>query len=178
MRIISQSDELEIFNTLALRDLIDFKWNQFGMRHHLVGCMMHMCQIGILIFYVIFIYINNRLCTSSEYTDSTTGEIKYRMDCEDNPYAIILLGGIIYPLIYELLVMIKKGFFNYIGDLSNIIDVLYIVGSIAMSISHLLMTPFDIFSKIIMIFVIMLSITRTFKFMRIFSDFSPIVTML
>ena len=100
------------------------------------------------------------------------------MVCEDNPYAIILLGGIIYPLIYECLVMVKKGFFNYISDLSNIIDVLYIIGSITMSISHLLKNPFDIFSKIIMIFVIMLSITRTFKFMRIFSDFSPIVTML
>ena len=69
MRIVSQSSELEIFNTLSLKDLIDFKWNQFGMRHHLVGCMMHMCQIGILIFYVIFIYINNRLCTSTEKID-------------------------------------------------------------------------------------------------------------
>lgn len=50
----------------------------------------------------------------------------------------------------------------------NLMDVLYIIGSIAMSISHLVNNPFDIVSKIIMIFVIMLSIIRTFKFMRIF----------
>mgnify|MGYP000034971112 CR=1 FL=1 len=47
-----------------------------------------------------------------------------------------------------------------------------------MSISHLLLDPFQEVSKIIMICVIVLSIIRTFKFMRIFSDFSPIVTML
>jgi hypothetical protein len=57
-------------------------------------------------------------------------------------------------------------------------DLAYIFGSIGMSISHLMLNPFDIVSKIIMILVIVLSIVRTFKFMSIFKDFSPIVTML
>lgn len=60
----------------------------------------------------------------------------------------------------------------------NLMDVAYIAGSIAMSISHLIYDPFNIASKVIMICVIMLSIFRTFKFMRIFQSFSPIVTML
>ena len=55
---------------------------------------------------------------------------------------------------------------------------LYIVGSIGMSVAHVIIDPFQLLSKVIMISVIMLSIVRTFKFMRIFKDFSPIVTML
>jgi len=43
MGLIAHSDELDIFNTKSLIDLIEFKWNQYGMRHHFVGCMMHMC---------------------------------------------------------------------------------------------------------------------------------------
>jgi hypothetical protein len=143
------------------------------MRHHLVGCMMHMCQICILIFYVDFIYINNKLCESVIKDDGT-----YEMICGDNPYAIILLGGIIYPFMYECIQIVKRGFTVYIKEANAIVDILYIFGSIAMSISHLVNDPFNIASKIIMIAVIMLSITRTFKFMRIFSSFSPIVTML
>jgi hypothetical protein len=96
MKIIAQSEELDIFNTISLQDLIEFKWNEFGMMVHLVGCMMHMCQIAILIFYVHFIYIENHLCKSV-----ITGK-ENKMECEDNVYAIVLLGGIIYPFIYEI----------------------------------------------------------------------------
>lgn len=52
MRIITQSEELDIFNTESMTDLIEFKWETFGMSHHLVGCLMHMLQIIILIVYV------------------------------------------------------------------------------------------------------------------------------
>ena len=99
-------------------------------------------------------------------------------ECDDNPYAIILLGGIVYPFFYEILQSFKQGFRSYFSDMSNMANLLYIFGSIAMSISHLIDDPFSVQSKIIMIFVILLSIVRTFKFMRIFRDFSPIVTML
>jgi len=75
--------------------------------------------------------------------------------------------------------MVKKGFVAYLFNLNEvIIDILYILGSIGMTISHLLTDPFHIASKIIMILVILLSIIRTYKFMKIFSAFSPIVTML
>ena len=67
---------------------------------------------------------------------------------------------------------------NYFTQIKNWGDVLYILGSIGMSVSHIVLDPFELISKVIMISVIMLSIVRTFKFMRIFKDFSPIVTML
>jgi hypothetical protein len=68
------------------------------MRMHVVGCMVHLAQLGILVFYIDFIYINNYLCTS-EPVDGEDG--KTELVCKDNPYAIILLGGIFYPFCYE-----------------------------------------------------------------------------
>jgi len=136
--------------------------------------MMHMCQIAIVIFYVDFIYLENNLCATIVDENGIEGEPV----CEDNPYAIILLGGIFYPFCYNLIQSAKNGVFNYVTNLGNWADILYIFGSIGMSISHLIMSPFHIISKLIMIFVIMLSIVRTFKFMRIFASYSPIVTML
>lgn len=100
MKIIAKSDELKIFKTISLKDLIEFKWNEFGMMVHLVGCMMHMCQIAILIFYVHFIYIENHLCKSE--TTTMNDKKSTKMQCEENVYAIVLLGGIIYPFIYEI----------------------------------------------------------------------------
>ena len=131
---------------------------------------MHVAQIGILVFYIDFIYINNELCSTDKVTSL--------MVCKDNPYAIILLGGIFYPFMYELVQCFKVGVCAYITSFKNWGDMLYIFGSIAMSVAHLVLDPFRLVSKVIMIAVIMLSIVRTFKFMRIFSSFSPIVTML
>ena len=90
-------DELDVFNTDAMTDIIDFKWDAYGMRTHLVGAIMHMAQLGILVFYIDFIYINNYLCESKEVEGSNTRKLV----CKENPYAIILLGGIFYPFCYE-----------------------------------------------------------------------------
>ena len=123
-------------------------------------------------FYIDFIYINNYLCESKEVDG------KNEPVCKDNPYAIILLGGILYPFVYECVQLWRQGFVAYFTSLKNWGDVLYIFGSIGMSVAHVVINPFQLISKVIMIMVIMLSIIRTFKFMRIFKDYSPIVTML
>ena len=162
-------EELDVFNTEAMTDLIDFKWESYGMRSHLVGCMVHLAQLGILVFYIDFIYINNYLCETNADNE---------LVCKDNPYAIILLGGILYPFVYECVQLWRQGFWPYFTSVKNWGDVLYIFGSIGMSVAHVVIDPFHLTSKVIMISVIMLSIIRTFKFMRIFKDYSPIVTML
>lgn len=67
---------------------------------------------------------------------------------------------------------------DYLSDSRNISDQLYIWLSILMTFLHVFMRPNDLISQIVMILVIMLSINRTFKILRIFKSFSPIVTML
>ena len=91
---------------------------------------------------------------------------------------MILLGGIVYPFCYESTRMVKTGVWDYLTNPANYFDILYIFGSILMSLLHITVDPFQILSKVVMIIVILQSIVRTFKCMRIIELYSPIVTML
>jgi len=72
----------------------------------------------------------------------------------------------------------KQGILNYFCNIANYFQLFYLLASISQSIFHLILGPFEPLSKLIMVFVIALTIKRTFSFMRIFQDYSPIVTML
>ena len=126
-----------------------------------------MVQIIILIIYVNYVYINGSL----EVT--TDGKL-----INGNPFAYVLLTGIIYPMCYSIIQCMKTGPGEYLMDYGNWFDIFYIIGSILMSIFHLVTSPFFFVSKAVMIFVITQSIVRTFKTMRIITLYSPIVTML
>jgi len=86
----------------------------------------------------------------------------------------------LYPTIYETVQMLQNGMIDYLGDIGNWVDLTYIWGSVIMSFLHATQNPgpYHWVSKAIMIVVSILSIRRTFQFMRVFSQFSPIVTML
>ena len=165
MQTCTDSEELSMFKASALQDVIQFKWDQYGFRHHMIGCCMHILQICIVVFYVNLIYYNNSLPPAD------------RDGNHDNPYALVLLGGIVYPAVYCLF-LIYNYKLEYFMMPGNWLDVFYIGGSIAQCFLHLGGGPFNFSSKFVMIFVILFSLIRTFKFMRIFKDFSPIVTML
>jgi len=188
MSVLSDSDEFELFNTEAVAQLIRFKWEVYGQRHHTIGAVVHLIQTLILTFYVNIIYINNMLCTPEEVPiefqtpgyapTASTVEKPLLIECAANPYAILLLGGVIYPLVYELTQCRLVGIVDYFLAIENYLDIMYISSSIAMTISHLLLNPFHILSKIIIIFVICMASIRTFKVLKIFPQFSTIVTML
>jgi hypothetical protein len=165
--LCSNSDELDMFKCESIQELIDFKWNEFGFNFHLIGSLIHMVQISILIFYVNYVYIRGSLEVTAD------GKL-----VNGNPAAIILLTGIIYPLCYSVIQSMRVGTAEYFQDYGNWFDMFYILGSITMSILHLVTSPFFFVSKAVMIFVITQSIFRTFKCMRIITLYSPIVTML
>lgn len=136
----------------------------------------------ILIFYVNYIYINNYInCRVDENSVDAEEPIDYEKQkyiCGENVYAFILLGGIVYPLVYETIHMFRTGILTYFSNISSIMDVVYILSSLLMSAIHVIENPLHLASRIVMTGVILLSILRTFKFMRIFRAYSPIVTML
>lgn len=74
--------------------------------------------------------------------------------------------------------MFRQGFITYFSTWNNLLQVFYIWGSIAMTCCHIIFNPFHMISKIIMLIVIQLSITRTFSQMRILKPFAHIVEML
>lgn len=55
----SESEELEIFCSAAISDVIKFKWDEFALNIHMVGCFFHFFYMTILIIYINAIYINN-----------------------------------------------------------------------------------------------------------------------
>ena len=85
----------------------------------MIGCTMHIFQICIVIFYVNLIYINNSLPPADD-----SGK-------QDNPYALVLLGGIIYPFFYCMTMMIRYGLEDFFTSPSNYLDMAYILGSVA-----------------------------------------------
>jgi len=76
--------------------------------------------------------------------------------------------------------MYKAGFTDYFGDLGNYVDLVYIFGSLVMTILHMTLQKgaYDWPSKLLMLLVVTLAIRRTFNYLRIFSALSPIVTMI
>ena len=52
MALAADTEEIEVFQTDALVNLIRFKWESYGKRHHLVGCVMHFFYTLVFIIYV------------------------------------------------------------------------------------------------------------------------------
>ena len=52
MSLCGDTEELEIFETMSVMQVIQFKWDKYGRNHHLMGCLMHIFYTLILIIYV------------------------------------------------------------------------------------------------------------------------------
>jgi hypothetical protein len=52
MSLCGETEELPIFETDAMQQVIQFKWDKYGRNHHLLGCVMHLFYTFILIVYV------------------------------------------------------------------------------------------------------------------------------
>lgn len=74
--------------------------------------------------------------------------------------------------------MYQIGFTDYFTDIGNYVDLVYIFGSIGMTVVHIVTSPYEWWSKYLMSLIVFLAIRRTFNFLRIFKALSPIVTML
>lgn len=57
MDALAESDELEIFSTDLVHEIIDFKWQQFAGRIHTVGAFMHFTFAIILQAYIKWTFI-------------------------------------------------------------------------------------------------------------------------
>jgi len=117
------------------------------------------------IFYVImlFVYINRIYVQTSKDRRALTA---------------ILAVGIFYPTLYHFTKISKDGVKAYFGELKNYVDIFYIYSSIANIVLQNLYDPENLVCKLIMIFIILLAVLKTFHYLRIFGDLSPIVTML
>ena len=86
--------------------------------------------------------------------------------------------GILYPAIYDFKQLLINGIADYLSDLKNIADFIYIYGSIANVVIQILYGPYMLQSRILMCVLVILLIAKTFFFLRIFPTLTPIVVML
>lgn len=49
--LCADSDEIQMFRSESLKNLIEFKWNSFGFRFHLVGTIVHIIYMAFLFVY-------------------------------------------------------------------------------------------------------------------------------
>jgi hypothetical protein len=78
-----ENDELDKYNTETMQHLIRYKWDTYGRKHHLVGCIMHLFNTLVITIYVCLSYLKEP-------------------DPEDgNIIPILLAIGVAYPAIYE-----------------------------------------------------------------------------
>ena len=101
-----QSDELNLFNSEAIVDILNFKWKTFATKFHMIGCVMHFAYMFLLFNYINQIYIN------------------YNME-NKNFMNVVLCAGLLYPCLYELYQM-KRAKWEYFNDINNINDQLYV----------------------------------------------------
>lgn len=55
----AQSDELSIFKSKAVQELIKFKWEQTAFNFHMFGCVVHLVYMAVLFFYIDMAYIDH-----------------------------------------------------------------------------------------------------------------------
>ena len=150
MSLCNDTEELEIFDTEAITSVISYKWDTFGRSHHLFGCILHLFYTFSFALYVIEGY----LMDNSESTQRI--------------YAILMVVGIIYPWVYDMLQLFRGGLENYVSDPWNFLDFLYIWGSIANCVLQITEGPRFIVSKLLMCIIVLFLILKTFFFLRIF----------
>ena len=151
-----------------MMELINFKWNSYGLKWHSIGCCFNFFYIILLNFYVAKIY----LVDPYDAMDEESANAYHKR------YTMLLNIGIIYSLIYETGEIYYTGVTLYYSQLSNYIDSLYIFCNVLNIIFQYNYHPHNIICVIVMTLILDLSLVETFTFIRIFEAFSPIVTML
>lgn len=92
MGLLNGTEELEIFDTKSVQELIEFKWDSYALTHHLIGCFLHFFYLIILMIYINIIYIKN------------TGTPD-----EKKAYVALLAVGVLYPQYYNIARIFKQG---------------------------------------------------------------------
>ena len=116
MHAICNSDELEIFKSDLIIDLVDFRWNIVAKTVHKIGFIFHM-------FYIFFLTMYIRGTYLGKFADNIPIPSTFYLWC----IGLIL----IYPLAYNGKQLLIEGPTNDLRGLWNWIDMIHIFGGYA-----------------------------------------------
>ena len=163
-------NELAIFETDLIRDLIDYKWRTFAFYQHLAALIVHGSYVLVLIYYINFTYVEHR-----EW--DPVNEVMF-ISVHADPYYNYWQGVcLLYPVFLETY-RVKKTGVGYFFQMSNQLDLAHIFFGFLNIYYQIKVGPDVLSSQLILIFECYLSLAKTFQFMKMVLAFSSIVTMI
>ena len=129
LQVLCEGD-LDWLTSPTLMELIQFKWASFGYNFNLFGCIVHLAYILSIFVYVDIVYLMQmaehpvyeksegdlrmlKAARPSKLTKQThinNGKIEEDVEIDRNNvfgYSVVLLLGILYPTLYEIVKMWK-----------------------------------------------------------------------
>lgn len=149
--------------------MLDYKWNTYAARTHMMGWFFHLTYVIALM-----VYINDLFLVDP----STLIVDNVKVSPKPNERILMVVAGcLVYPTFYDGTQAIKQGF-EYFSDMWNYLDLLHIIVGYGNLYLQWKDDPWKLTSKLTMIVVILISLLKTFFFLRIRMSFSYIVTMI
>ena len=103
---------MDIFEQGQLKELIEFKWQQFSFKFQLFGFIMHLFYLFTFNRYILQIYLHGR----------------YKSQTENSIYMTL---GFIYPWCYEFIQLRRsESFLAYFSEFQNLSDILFVYSGI------------------------------------------------
>lgn len=182
MDVLEDTSDLQIFDALAVEDLLDFKWHSYAKYVHFVAFGCHIIYMTFFSLYVNLVFV---------YNDHTQ---------EKHRFLHISMGlFLFFPLLYDMTQLKKQGFKVYFSSIWNYLDQGHIWIGYA-NIVHQIwfldkykdsdLSNLELYepgsdynndrhrSELIMILVTLIMLFKTFFFLRIFIKLSNLVAMM
>ena len=103
LELMSETEELDIFNSKVVQDFFEFQWNSYAKSLHYFGAFIHL-------MYLIFFSVYSNL-------------IFIHRNFESRPILCwAMLITLIYPMTYDMLQLKKQGPTEYFKDKWNYLD--------------------------------------------------------
>ena len=100
---LSKSDELAMFQTNLVKDLIEYKWNSFAFYYHLFGAISHLIKQIALILYINYVYLHHRhLMKNKDGSLRDDYYVSYQENLLPDDYWKYYIGTIVVMLLYPL----------------------------------------------------------------------------
>lgn len=137
MAILDESEEMNIFDTIALKEVIQYKWLNFAKSWHLIGAFFHLFYILSLSVYILEVYTlaDGVKVTKENEVEELEDGAKETHNAR-HKWLYLLCCGVAYPLIYECIQLLKVGPGAYFGQFWNWTDMFFIWTSVANIVLH------------------------------------------
>jgi len=168
MEAIIRTDENDVFISEAVMDMVDFKWQKYAFKRHMIGAFFHIIYLSCLLAYISHTFLVVPTHDAMGVIQMPNCSIKYMY---------VLFGCLIYPTMYDGTQCVKQGG-DYFRDGWNYLDMTHIGLGYANIYCQYSVGTWALSSKIVLLAIICIGLLKTFFFMRIVKKFSYIVTMI